>query len=537
MFKILLISPPVFDFYFTPARGEALGLLYLKSIFSDNTDIKVDIYDSRVSRKIKKRAFPPHFEYLKKYYIKDESYFSLFSSYYRFGDSFAKIVNKIKEGDYDLIGISSLFSGYHNNVEKLIARIKEELDTPIVLGGWAIDAEKERLFKDSLADFFIFGVAEEGFYNLVQNLKEKKLNTKNEKSIEKFNKKQKKRKKAVKNSIFIDNGVVSTEKKYTDNSVERVKNDFFEEIPIREHKYYFRKKRIAKVTISKGCKFSCSFCAIHKNQNFRVRSFKSIIKELEYLLSIGVEIVDFEDDNLFFQKEWSIKFLKILKEFHKKGLSYSAMNGITAINLLPFTQDALDVGFIEFNLSLVSSNTLTAKNLKRAVFKSPIEKIASITNGKIEIIVFLIAGLPENNPQMLLDDILYLANLPVKIGISPLYLVPDIDMFEKMNLPQNRDLLRGSALYKFGENFSREDVVSIWKYVRMINALKLSPLDETLKENLLYFKKSINEKIWYYKSNEEWLTSFSFELELPKKIKINNNNEIIEYDFSFNEVK
>ena len=214
------------------------------------------------------------------------------------------------------------------------------------------------------------------------------------------------------------------------------------------------------------------------------------------------------------------------------------MNGITAINLLPFTQDALDAGFIEFNLSLVSSDILTAKNLKRAVFKSPIEKIASITKGKIEIIVFLIAGLPENNPQILLDDIIYLATLPVKIGISPLYLVPNIDMFEKMNLPQNRDLLRGSALHKFGENFSREDVVSIWKYVRMINALKLSSLDDKiLKENLFYFKKSINEKIWYYKSNGEWLTSFSFKLELPKKIKINNNNEIIEYNFSLNEVK
>jgi len=169
--NILLLSPPVFDFYFTPARREPLGLLYLKESLKRIDDINVYLYDSTISRKVKKRAFPEYFKYLKKYYFKDLSLFSLFSTYKRFGDSFTKIVNYINENNIFLVAISSLFSGYHNNVEKLIIEIKRRTKALVVVGGWAVEAEKEELFKESNADFFVYGDSESTLLNLIDNLK------------------------------------------------------------------------------------------------------------------------------------------------------------------------------------------------------------------------------------------------------------------------------------------------------------------------------------------------------------------------------
>jgi len=492
-FKILLISPPVFDFYFTPARKEPLGLLYIKSAFEGLSDFTVDIYNTTLSGKKKKVKMPDVFSYLNRYYYEDCSLFSLFSKYQRFGDSYNKIVARARSG-YDLIAISSLFSGYHPDVEDLIKRIKSEIDIPVVVGGWAVTSEGKELFKDSAADFFIRGDGEDSFKKLAICLKDGD-------PVEK-----------VPSLIYKKDGVIF------ENNCILESCSFLDKFPKREGEYYFKGERSARVTVSRGCLFSCNFCSIHKYQKFRKRSIESIREELVYLFDIGIRFVNFEDDNLFSEKLWSEEFLDLLLEFHKKGISFAAMNGITAINLAPVVDKAIESGFVEFNLSLVSSSKKTAGTIKRPIFLESIKKIAEKSKGKVDTLVFLIAGLPENTPEDLISDVQILSEMDVKIGVSPLYLLPGLSMFEQMGIPEDRRLLRGSALFKFGKQFSREDVVSIWKYVRMVNVLKGSAIDK-LDESLFYFNKSVKEKVWYYKTkNGGWKKSFEFSTSLPQLV-------------------
>ena len=70
--KILLISPPFSDFYFTRARIEPLGLLYVKKSLSlaGYDPIICDFANVRHEKKIK---LPDEFSYLRKYYHKDLS--------------------------------------------------------------------------------------------------------------------------------------------------------------------------------------------------------------------------------------------------------------------------------------------------------------------------------------------------------------------------------------------------------------------------------------------------------------------------------
>lgn len=493
MIKILLLSPPVFDFYFTPARKEPLGLLYIKMALEKIKNVSVDIYDTTISGKTRKVKLPESFNYLKEIYAKDHSCFSLFSNYYRFGDSFNKIIDRIIKGKYDIAGISALFSAYFPDVENLIRLIKEKTRAKVVAGGWAVNAEKERLFAESKADFFLSGNGEDTFPQFVNALI-------NNTPLEE-----------VKGVIFRKNGTIHS-------TPQLIQSKIPEDFPLRTNKYFFNNKRIAKVVLSRGCLYKCDFCPIHTGNTFSLRTIQSIERELKYLSGAGIEIVDFEDDNLFCTKEFSRELIPLLEKYHNKGLSYVAMNGITARNIVTFIDRIIKAGFIELNLSLVTSDDKLSHSVNRPFSLEVIKEVINHVQGRIKTLVFIIIGLPGSTPKKVLNDILALAQLPVTIGVSPLYMVPGVPMFEKMGLPSDRRLLRGSALYKFDNSFTREDVASLWKFVRMVNWLKSSRnnLSNDEKENLFYFSKSITEKTWYRKTrNNIWEKGFSFTIDLP----------------------
>ncbi len=498
MLKILLLSPPKFDFYFTPARKEPLGLLFIKSAIEKIDDVIVDLYDTTISGKKKKMAIPQCFDYLKEIYPSDKSYFSLFSNYYRFGDSFNKIISQISKKNYDIVAISAQFSGYYPDIEDLICRIKNETRAIVVIGGWAVSTENEDLFSSSRADYFLLGDGEDNFPAFINAFQG---NTS-------F--------REIPGIIYKDNSTIFKKPK-SKNHV--ISNEF----PKRCGKYLFNRKRIASVVLSKGCLYKCAFCAVHRDRKFSIRTLKSIDDELNYLLNLGVEIVDFEDDNLFYSKKFSYEFLSLLKQYHKKGLKYAAMNGITAKNILPFVDQIIDAGFIELNMSLVTSDTKLSNSFHRPFDLEIIKEIVNKINNRVPTLVFLILGLPGSSPDNVLKDILELSRLPVLVGVSPLYLIPGVPLFEDIGIPSDRRLLRGSALYKFGNSFSREDVASLWKFVRMINQIKKTGdiLSEEDDENSFYFRKSLKEKRWYRKDVKGmWKKSFKFKVDLPVEFEV-----------------
>ncbi len=499
--KILLLAPPLFDFYFTPARREPLGLLYLKQALN-NANFNCDIYDATLRGKIKAIALPLEFHYLKKFYFHDDSFFALLNKYYRFGDSIPKIVNQIISKQYNLIAISALFSAYYPDVEEIISSIKFKTNALVAVGGWAVQAEKNKLFEQSNADFFIY---DDGFKNLpllatgLQN----NLDFKN-----------------IPGLFYKSSGKTCTNRPSNESTLP-------EYYPIRNNFYYFQKKKIASVIISRGCPYKCEFCTIHREGRFSIRSLQSIENELKYLLTQGYQIINFEDDNLFFTKSFSIKFLELLKKYHRKGLSYTAMNGITTHNIEAYIDQIIEAGFIEFNLSLVTADINQARKSKRPFTRKIFKKVIAKINGRIKTLAFLILGLPGTNPQMVLNDIIWLASLPVTIGVSPLYLLPEVPALSKLGIPTKHRLLRGSALYKFPPLFSRVDIASIWKFTIMLNKIKNFPvnLSEIEKENIKYFKKSLREKKWYRLNKKgSWEATFNFSIIFPENFKILKHN-------------
>jgi radical SAM superfamily enzyme YgiQ (UPF0313 family) len=496
-FKVILISPPLFDFYFTPARREPLGLIYVKSSL-EQVGVEVELYDATYANRKKRIKTPDCFDYLRNIYREDTSYFSLFQDYFRFGDSFDKIATRVAGGDFDLVGISSNFSAYHPDVEDLIRKIKEETDTAVAVGGWAVFSEGEKLLATTSADYLITGGGG-AFVELVLSLR----SGRKPRDIA---------------------GLLTRESTRNVTNHEWGEDDLFmHSFPERDAFYSYRGMKMARMILTRGCTFRCAFCSVHGRYRFIARSLESIAGEIDYLYNRGVRIIDFEDDNLFYEKDFSLRLLELLGEYGARGMSYAAMNGITAINLLPVVDKAVNAGFIEFNLSLVAGNPAVSRSVNRPSFYPAIEEIAGRCLGRVPVIAFIIAGLPGSTVPDVISDIVSLAKLPLRIGFSPLYMLPDVPMFMEMGLPDDRRLMRGSALFRFGEHFEREDIVSLWKYVRMINRIKAfsSVLSDEDEENLYYFRRSLNEGVWYYRRRDGgWHRGITFHVNLPGEISI-----------------
>ena len=91
--KVLLIQPPVRDFYDTDVRLQPIGLAYLKAAVTKYLpDIEVIIKDYHGGCGRKTVAIPKELRYLSEYYpVADKSPFSTFHQYYHFGKSFDEI--------------------------------------------------------------------------------------------------------------------------------------------------------------------------------------------------------------------------------------------------------------------------------------------------------------------------------------------------------------------------------------------------------------------------------------------------------------
>ena len=483
--KILLIAPPIFDFYFTTHRMEPLGLLYIKEA-SAKAGHDVTLYDATLSGKVKRVATPPEFAYLDKFYEEDISPFSLHSGYKRLGDSFLKIVDFIKENNFDLVALSSLFSPYHPDVELLAAEIKKVTNIPVVIGGTAVNAQKKKIAETTAADYLNCGNGAVTLPLLADAI-EGKI------SFEE-----------VPGLIWRKEGeIIFNEPSFEPAWCEDL-------IPHRVGFRYFRKKKISKMVFSAGCRNRCAFCSIHRDNRLTFREISHIKKELEYLQSIGAEVVDIEDDDIFSNGEYTTQLLDILEEMHGKGLCFTAMNGLTARNILPFAERLVTSGFIKLDLSLVSAEKSVAKGLHRPHGIAEIEEIIRRTDGKTEIEVFLIPGLPGTELADTCNTLLHLNKLGVKGGLSPLYLVPGVPMFEEMGIPENVRLCRGSALYPFDDE-KRANVAALLKISRFLNYSLEHKNDENYQEILNYFNESLKRKRWFKQGRDGiWRDSFEF---------------------------
>ncbi len=460
-YKLLLLQPPVQDFYDTAIRLQPIGLCYLKAAvqqFLPEFEVIVKDYHQGWGRRT--IPLPPELAYLKQYYAyPDKSPFCSFYQYYHFGASFEEMARDVAQEQPDIVGISSLFSPYYREVIQCARAIKERLALPVLAGGSHVSADPERMLRHDCIDFVIRG---EGERALVEFLRAWKSGADY---------------KQVPNLGFKDDGHMVLNPIAPNYPIDELPKPDFSDVP--PQRYLFEQRPLYFLITSRGCPHHCSFCSVHLTfgTTYRRRSTELILQEIEQRYEEGYRVFDFEDDNLTFDRE-AVKQLcqEIIRRFPDGALQLLAMNGLSYHSL---DQELLllmkRAGFTHLNLSVVSADRTTRqKTLRPHSLEQYFNIVRAGAEAGFHIVSYQIFGLPQESLESMIQTLVLNTGLPVLLGASIFYLTPHSPIASAFPVFTEEDMVRSrlTAMAIETSFVTRDELFTLFLTSRIINFLK-----------------------------------------------------------------
>jgi anaerobic magnesium-protoporphyrin IX monomethyl ester cyclase len=486
MVDILLIQPPIADFYHTAKRTIPYGLASIAAAVS-RKGFSVDILDAMATGKSRVLPLPEIMEDLIPYYGRaDRSPFSLFHQFRHYGYSLEHIGRQAKASGAFLVGIASLFTAYSEMAIAVARTVKANLPgCTVVLGGHHPTALPVEAMLDPAVDLVLRGEGEVGMPELAAALKA-------DSGL------------AGVPGIVLRNadGTLYIREPALCRDPDRFPVPAFELI---RRKYYQRAGRDSiSITASRGCPLSCSYCATGKRSwmKFRKRSVSAVLREI-CSASAGrrVGFIDFEDENLTMDNAWFLELLDGIRNiFGNSFPELRAMNGLFPPSLNKTVVRAMKMtGFKTLNLSLGSSDRMQLKRFNRLDVRDAFDRALDYTRREgLSAVGYIIVGAPDQDPLSSVDDLLFLARRRVLAGISVYYPAPgSLDYGRCRNLgllPASFAGMRATAL-PIDQLTSRTDSATLLRLGRLLNFMKSlvstglplprpAPLDERLDPEL-----------------------------------------------------
>ncbi len=460
---ILLIQPPIRDFYLTAKRTIPYGLACIAPSLIES-GFSVKILDALATSKSRACDLPSEMEYLRKYYEwPDRSAFGLFHQYRRFGYSFEHIGKMAKESGAFLVGISSLFTPYLQEALKTAETVKACLpDCKIVVGGHHPSAMPQSVMNSKAVDFVIRGEGEVSLHLLAKAVSQGGAY------------------KSIPGLVFRrKNGTLHI------NTPARMVAPDDHPLPAADlinHRFYRRKKRAAMVIVAgRGCPMTCSYCAVGAKSylNYRKRSVESVMAEIQRGVDqYDVGFIDFEDENLSLDRRWFLKLLAgIKRRFSRNGLELRAMNGLYPPSLDEEVIRTMQAaGFRTLNLSLGSTSAEQLKRFNRSDVRAAFDRALKLAEDcGLNAVGYVICAAPFQRAEDSVSDLLYLAQRRVLAGVSVFYPAPGSEDFSLCKnlgiLPDHFSCMRSSAL-PIAHTTGRKEAVTLLRLARSLNFMK-----------------------------------------------------------------
>jgi len=462
-FNILLIQPPIRDFYLTAKRTIPYGLASIAAGLIE-AGFSVQILDALATPKSRVVDLPQEMSYLRPFYDRpDQSPFALFHHFKHFGYSFDTIGQRVKKAQPFLVGISSLFSAYTNEAVQSAQIVKVyHPNCKIVVGGHHATAMPEQVMESSAVDFVLRG---EGEISMARFAK------------------------ALRNETGYDEipGLVYRKPDGSLHVGETVSVRNPDDLPLPatqliDQRYYSRNKKAGTVVVaSRGCPLKCTYCSIGASSPFsyRQRSVASVIREIEIAVNqYNVGFIDFEDENLSLNRNWFLKLLdEIAQRFAGKQPELRAMNGLLPSSLDEQVIAAMQAaGFRTLNLSLGTTAKAQLKRFQRPDVRHAFEHALDLAlTYDLQAVGYIIMAAPFQKAADSLKDLLYLAERRVLVGTSVFYPSPgsmDYMLCASLGLlPGNFSCMRSSAL-PLSHITTRKESVTLLRLSRIINFMK-----------------------------------------------------------------
>lgn len=463
MTDILLIQPPIRDFYLTAKRTIPYGLACIAAVLLEE-GFSVNIFDGLATSRSRIIDLPEEMNYVRDYYDRpDQSFFGLFYHYRHFGYSFEHIGQAARNSGAFLVGISALFTPYWQEALSVAQAVKRYHPAcKIVVGGHHPTALPVSVMENQAIDFVLRGEGEVSMPLLARALK------------------------TGTDPASIP-GIVFRKPDRTlhvDNPACMVNPNRFP-LPathlVRQNFYQRKNKGSTVVVTSRGCPLKCTYCSVGAAPYlpYRRRKVESVIKEIATAVTqADAGFIDFEDENLSFDKKWFLNLLrKIKNRFKGSQLELRAMNGLLPSALDDATVCAMQsAGFKSLNLSLGSTSRAQLERFNRPDVRESFDKALGLAEKYgLTAVGYVIVGAPYQSARESLSDLLFLAARRVLSGISIFYPAPgsrDFELCRTLNiLPAAFSLMRSSTL-PLSHTTTRKEAVTLLRLGRILNFMK-----------------------------------------------------------------
>lgn len=462
MADILLIQPPIRDFYLTLKRTLPYGLTCVAAAL-ETAGYTVDILDGLATARSKALDWPQPMHYLKAFFeIPDVSPFSLFHQFRHYGYSFEHIGHQARQSGAFLIGISSLFTAYAEQATECAETVKKFYpQCKIVLGGHHPTAMPELVMKCRAVDFILRGEGEVSMPLLAGAL-QTGTDLKHVPGIV-F--------RQADGSLYIDAPAqMPTLDDYPPPAIHLVK-----------HAFYRRHRKAGMIVIgSRGCPMHCSYCCMGASfPAYRRRKLESVLNEIETgIRDYDVGFIDFEDENLSLDRKWFMTLLTTMtSRWEPLNLELRAMNGLFPPSLDDRMVAAMKAaGFKTLNLSLGTTCSRQLARFRRPdVTKAVDNALRYAEKYDLEAVCYIIVGAPGQMALDSVEDLLYLCRRKVLAGVSVYYPAPGSYDFETAAaqglLPAHTLLMRSSAI-PISDTTSRLESLTLLRLGRIVNFIK-----------------------------------------------------------------
>lgn len=462
-FHVLLVQPPIEEFYLTAKRTIPYGLASICASL-EAAGYPTQILDGLATDKSKSIDYPEEFSHLTPFYGRDDiTLFSLFHQFKHYGYSYEHLGAQVREKKPFLVGISSLFTAYGDQALETARIIKKFYPQAyIVMGGHHPTHFPAAVLACKAVDFVLRGEAETSLPLLCDALR-------------------------MGTDLHHVPGIAFRE---TTGIILHppVWIEDLNTLPLpaltRINQSYYQRKGKASVTMvsSRGCPMPCSYCSVSATAShgkFRQRDVRGVLKEIEEQAQrLDIGFIDFEDENLALDKHWIMDLLSGLNEIFKTNPpELRAMNGLYPPSLDREIMAAMkSAGFKTINLSLGSFSKEQLARFKRPDVRKGHDHALDLARDLgLTCVSYLIAAAPGQSADCSLNDLLGLAQRRTLAGLSIFYPAPgslDYGIFKEQGLlPKTFSLMRSTA-FPLDNTTSRLEAVTLLRLARILNFIK-----------------------------------------------------------------
>jgi pyruvate-formate lyase-activating enzyme len=434
--KLLLINPYIYDFAAYDLWSKPLGLLYLAGVLEENgcEIIFLDAMDRWHPDvlKLQNRTFPKskrygdgHFH--KETVLKPPEFSHVRRHYSRYGMSPEVLrtnLGKIRaENRIDAILVTSGMTYWYSGVHEAIAYCREFFPrTRIFLGGIYATLFTEFAKNNSGADFVLKGEGEQPVLKLISELLRRPL-----------------------------------QKHYSG----------YDDYPLPAYHLYPKLDYVAMMS-SRGCPYSCSFCATHEfTELFSRRKPEKVFREIEHYVSERhIKNITFYDDALFVNAENHIKPILRMVIAKRLAVHFHTPNGLFAKLLDEELAELLvESGFKTIRLSYETKNANRQEQMRKVSdddLEKALRNLEQAGFPKHEAVVYLIMGLPHQKPSEVEESIRYVHGLGARVSLSSFSPIPHTPEWEiavhQLGFPADRPLLTNKSTYPLrSDHFTEMD--------------------------------------------------------------------------------